>query len=106
MDANSWSLFSTFGFFITLIFICGLYCILATRSLIRAIIGIELLMKAVTLLVIVMGYLNNNMALAQSFVITIIVIEVVLVVIAGGVALQVFRCNGDLDARRLTNLKG
>ena len=46
------------------------------------------------------------MALAQSLVITIIVIEVVLVVIAGGVALQVFRHNNDLDTRRLTNLKG
>ena len=106
MEASSWGLFSVFGFFVALIFICGFYCILVTRGLIRAIIGLELLIKAVTLLVIVMGYLNNNMALAQSFVITIIVIEVVLVVIAGGVALQVFRKNGDLDTRRLTNLKG
>ncbi|MCX5686421.1 MAG: NADH-quinone oxidoreductase subunit K [Candidatus Omnitrophica bacterium] len=106
MEASSWGLFSAFGFFITLIFVCGLYCILATRSLIRAIIGLELLIKAVTLLVIVTGYLNNNTALAQSFVITIIVIEVVLVVIAGGVALQIFRHNDDLDTRRLTNLRG
>jgi len=106
MDANFWHLFSAFGFFITLIFICGLYCILATRSLIRAIIGLELLIKAVTLFIILVGYLNNNMALAQSLVITVIVIEVILVVIAAGVALQIFRRNGDLDTRRLTNLKG
>ena len=106
MDASSWHIFSAFGFFIALIFVCGFYCILVTRSLIRAIIGLELLIKAVTLLIIVVGYLNNNMALAQSLVITIIVIEVVLVVIAAGVALQVFRRNDDLDTRRLNNLKG
>lgn len=106
MDANSWHLFSVFGFFVALLLVCGTYCILVTRSLIRAIIGLELLIKAVTLLIIVVGYLNNNTALAQSLVITIIVIEVVLVVIAAGVALQVFRHNGDLDTRRLTNLKG
>jgi len=106
MNVSAWHLFSVFGFFITLLFVSGLYCILVTRSLIRAIIGLELLIKAVTLLIIVVGYLNNNMALGQSLVITVIVIEVVLVVIAGGVALQVFRSNNDLDTRRLTNLRG
>jgi len=89
-----------------MLFICGLYCILVTRSLIRAIIGLELLIKAVTLLIIVAGYINNRMSLAQSLVITVIVIEVILVVIAGGVSLQIFRHNGDLDTRRLRNLKG
>ena len=53
MDASSWHLFSVFGFFITILFISGFYCILVTRSLIRAIIGLELLIKAVTLLIIV-----------------------------------------------------
>ena len=106
MEASSWQLFSAFGLFITLVFICGLYCILVTRSLIRAIIGLELLIKAITLFIILVGYLNNNMALAQSLVITVIVIEVILVVIAAGVSLQIFRRNDDLDTRRLTNLKG
>lgn len=106
MADSSWNLFLVFGFFITMLFICGAYCLLVTRSLIRAIIGLELLIKAVTLLLIVVGYATNQTGLAQSLVITVIVIEVIIVVIAGGVTLQIFRHNGDLDTRRLTNLKG
>ena len=48
MNPDSWQLFTTFGFFIILLFVCGAYCLMVTRSMIRAIIGIELLIKAVT----------------------------------------------------------
>lgn len=106
MTNSSWQLFLGYGFFITLLFASGLYCILVTRSLIRAVIGLELLIKAVTLLIIAAGYANNQVGLTQSMVITIIVIEVVIVVIAGGVSLQVFRHTGNLDTGRLRNLKG
>ena len=106
MSGNSWQLLSMFGFFIILLFICGFYCILVTRNLMRAIIGLELLIKAVTLLMIVTGYVSGKPALTQAFVITVIVIEVVLVVVAGGIALRVFHHNDNLDVRKLTKLKG
>jgi multisubunit Na+/H+ antiporter MnhC subunit len=106
MNGDTVQVFSLYGFFIASIFVCGLYCILATRNMIRAIIGLELLIKAVTILFVAAGYLTGQMALAQSFVITMIVIEVVVVAIAGGVALRVFRHNDDLDVRKLKNLRG
>lgn len=106
MSNESWQLFLTYGFFAALLFASGLYCILATRGMIRTIIGLELLIKAVTLLVVVAGYVTGQTALAQSLVITVIVIEVVVVVVAGGVALQVFRHTDNLDVRNLRNLKG
>ena len=106
MSGESWQVFLTFGFFIVLTFVCGLYCIVVTRNLIRAIIGLELLIKAVTLLVIVVGYVTGKTALTQAMVITIIVIEVVVVAIAGGIALRVFRHNDSLDVRQLNKLKG
>ena len=106
MSGSSWQLLSMFGFFIVLLFVCGLYCILVTRNLMRAIIGLELLIKAVTLLMIVTGYVSGKPALTQAFVITVIVIEVVLVVVAGGIALRVFHHNDNLDVRKLTKLKG
>ena len=99
-------MFETFGLFITLLFFCGLYCLLVTRNLIRAIIGLELLIKAVTLLFVVVGYVTNNIAFIQSLVITIIVIEVIVAVVAGGVALRVFRHIDSLDVNRLKNLRG
>ncbi|MDD5423543.1 MAG: NADH-quinone oxidoreductase subunit K [Candidatus Omnitrophota bacterium] len=106
MNVEAWQGFLTFGFFVALLSVAGFYCLLVTRSLIRAIIGLELLIKAATLLVIAAGYFTGMTALTQSLVVTIIVIEVVIVVVAGGIALRVFRHNDDLDIRRLNNLKG
>ncbi len=106
MSGENWQLFLTFGFFITLTFVSGLYCILISRNLIRAIIGLELLIKAVTLLVIVAGYITGRVAVTQAMVITIIVIEVVVAAVAGGIALRVFRFNDNLDIREMKRLKG
>ena len=106
MSGDSWQVFSTFGFFIILLFTCGAYCLIVTRNMIRAIIGIELLIKAVTLLLILVGNVTGRQALAQSLVITIIVIEVVVAAIAAGIAVWVFRRTDSLDVRSLRNLKG
>ena len=106
MNNASWSLFLSSGFIVALLFVCGLYFILVTRNMIRAIIGLELLIKGVTLLLVVCGYVSGKTALAQAFVITVIVIEVVIAVVAGGIAVSVYRCNNSIDARELTKLKG
>jgi multisubunit Na+/H+ antiporter MnhC subunit len=60
----------------------------------------------VTLLVIAVGFYTGMVGLSQSLVITIIVIEVAIVAVAGGIALRVFRYNDNLDVRRLRNLRG
>ena len=92
--------------FIPLIFVIGIYCIIVTHNLIRTLIGIELLAKAVTLFIIVAGYITGHAALAQSLVITFIIIEVVIIAVAAGIVINVARVNGNLDARNLRNLKG
>lgn len=91
---------------VILLFAIGSYCLLATHNLIRALIGLEILIKAVTLLVIFCGYKIGNLALAQSLVITIIVIEVVVMTIAVGVVVGIHRHNDSLDARNIRKLKG
>lgn len=106
MSGDSWQAFTTFSFFIVLLFACGAYCLVVTRSMIRAIVGIELLIKAVTLLIILAGYITGRAALAQGLVITIIVIEVVVAATAAGIALSVFRHTDSLDVRSIRNLKG
>ncbi|MFH1190422.1 MAG: NADH-quinone oxidoreductase subunit K [Candidatus Omnitrophota bacterium] len=106
MSGELWQVFLTFGFFIVLTLVCGLYCILVSRNLIRAIIGLELLIKAVTLLIVVAGYVTGRTAVTQAMVITVIVIEVVVAAVAGGIALRVFRFNNSLDIRELRKLKG
>jgi NADH:ubiquinone oxidoreductase subunit K len=106
MNLNILQAISVFGFFTVLIFIAGAYSLIVTRNLLRTIIALELLIKAVTLLLVLAGYLTGNIALAQSLIITVIVVEVIIVVIAGGIVLSIFRHNGDLDVRRLQKLKG
>ncbi len=106
MSAEAARMFSLFGIGVLLTLVAGFYCVLTTKSLIRTIIGLELLTKAVTVLIIVAGYLAGQVALAQTLVITLIVIEVVVVVVAVGVILCVHRVQGDVDASTLTNIKG
>jgi len=106
MTANSVTLFWTFTIFIILMAMVGFYCLLITRNLIRALISLEILTKAVTLLFIVVGYITGQQALVQALVITMIVIEVVIIVVAGGVILSVYRNDDSIDARNLRRLKG
>lgn len=100
------SLIGGFGITIVLLLIPGLYCILVSRDLIRILIGVELLMKPVTLLLIVAGYVTGRTGLAESLVITLIVIEVVVVTVAAGIIIGTFKRTGSLDVRELQTMKG
>jgi NADH-quinone oxidoreductase subunit K len=106
MSNPSMYLFVFFGIFSALLLIIGIYCMLVSFNLIRIIIGFEILVKAATLLIISAGYACGKSALAQVMVITLIVIEIVVMVVAGGVALWAFRHNENIDPRGLGNLKG
>ncbi|MGA2775253.1 MAG: NADH-quinone oxidoreductase subunit K [Candidatus Omnitrophota bacterium] len=99
-------IFWLFSIFVILLGIAGAYCILVTFNLIRALLGLELLIKAATLLIILAGYLTHSTGLAQALVVTLIVIEVVVMVVAGGIILSLFRHYKTIDARKLTQLKG
>jgi NADH-quinone oxidoreductase subunit K len=88
------------------LFAIGLYCILVSRNLIRILIGVELLTKAVTLLLVLAGAVTGRMALAQSLVITLIVLEVVAMVVAAGIIVGANRHTGTVSTRDLTELKG
>ena len=91
---------------IVILFVAGLYCILVTRNLMRVLIGLELLTKAVTILLIVAGYATGRTALAQAILITLIMIEVVVMAVIAGVILSIYRHTGSLDASSVKSLKG
>ncbi|MCB4792252.1 MAG: NADH-quinone oxidoreductase subunit K [Elusimicrobia bacterium] len=92
--------------FVPLLFIIGFFCIIITHNMIRALIGLEILTKAVTLLLVFAGYITGNMPFAQPLVITLIIIEVVIIAVTAGVILNVFKHNKSLDVRNLRTLKG
>ncbi len=97
---------AVFGIGVVLLLIIGLYCIVMTRNLIRAVIGLVLLTKSATLLLIIAGSLAKQSALAQALVITVIIVEVVVVTVAVGIILRLYQHNRSLDAALLRNLKG
>ncbi len=89
-----------------LLIISGLFCLVRTRNIIRLILGIEVTMKAITLLFLFAGRINGNLALAESFMISIIVAEVIVAVVAAGIAIKVYRLHGSMDINFLNKLKG
>jgi NADH:ubiquinone oxidoreductase subunit K len=89
-----------------LLILTGMYCLVRTRNIIRIILGIEVAMKAITLLLVFAGWYNGKLALVQSFVITMIVAEVVVAVVAAGIAISVFRRYGSMDLSNLTKMSG
>jgi len=99
-------LFTIFAIGAALTFVVGFYSLVTTKNLLRALIGVEILAKATTLLIIVAGYVSGQIALAQALAITLIVVEVAVIVVAVGVVLCIYRHNKSLDATFFTNLKG
>jgi multisubunit Na+/H+ antiporter MnhC subunit len=106
MSADALAIFKAYWIFIAPLAAAGLLCLVMTRNFIRVLIGLELITKAVTLLIIVAGFASGRLALAQAIVITLIVVEVVVISVAAGIAQCAFRLNGSLDIRKSRNMKG
>ena len=106
MTKEAAELFSIFGVGVALTLVVGFYALLTTRNLIRALIGLEVLTKAVTLLIVLAGYVSGQTGLAQALAITLIVIEVAVIVAAISIVLCVHRNTGSVDSTQLQNVKG
>lgn len=86
--------------------IAGCYCLIRTYHMLKIIIGIEIAMKAVTMFLILAGYVNGHIGLSQAYVVTMIVLEVIVAVVFAGVTIGIYRKYGNMDIRNLTQLKG
>lgn len=91
---------------IVLVAASGLYYLLVTTNLIRAIIGLELVTKAVTVGLALAGKLTGKVGLTQTLIITLIVVEVVVMVVGVGLILLGHKHTGGVDVRDLRNIKG
>ena len=97
----------------TVMLVCGLILILTgcvelirTRHMLKIIIGLELAIKAISMFITLGGWLNGNMALAQAFIVTVIVLEVVVATVLSGIAISIYHKHGNMDIRQLRTLKG
>jgi NADH-quinone oxidoreductase subunit K len=94
------------GIFAVVLLFIGFYCILATRNLVRILIGIEVLSKGITLGIVAVGYATGNIALTQSLAITVIIIEVFVVAVAAGIVISLYRHHDSLNVGNIESLKG
>jgi len=84
----------------------GVYCLIARRNLIQLIIGLEVIAKAVTLMFVLAGSLQSNEQIAQSIVITIILIEAIIAAVAISLIVVANRHAGSLDMDIFRRLRG
>jgi len=92
--------------FAVLLFVTGIYSLLVTRNLLRILIGVEILAKGVTLLLVTAGYLTARTNVIQPVIITMIVVEAVIIAVAAGIVVAAYRQNGTINTSELCNLKG
>jgi NADH-quinone oxidoreductase subunit K len=106
MKAEMIPVFAVFGVGVVLTMIVGIYCVMTTRNLVRALIGLELLTKGVTLLIILAGYVSGQEGLAQSLAITLIIIEVAVIVVAVSLVLGIYRKTAGIETSSIREIKG
>lgn len=84
----------------------GFYGLLITRNLIKVVMMLQILIKAVVLALVFAGKLSGNLGLGQSTAATVIVADTIVAVVGLALAVQVRRRFGTLDVPQISTLKG
>lgn len=84
----------------------GFYGLLITRNLIKIVMVLQILIKAVLLALILAGKLGGNVGLGQSAAATVIVADTIVAVVGLALAVQVRRRFGTLDVPKISTLRG
>ena len=83
----------------------GLYGLLICRNLIKIVIALQILVKAVVLALVVAGRAGGQINLGQSLATTVIVADTIVAVLGLALAVQVQRHVGTLDVTTLSTLR-
>jgi NADH:ubiquinone oxidoreductase subunit K len=89
-----------------LLFVIGLLCMLTQRNVIKQVIGLKIMLQGVTLGLVHAGHVLGDMRLAQTMVVSALVIETVVIAIAISLIANIFRCYPSGDVDRLDRLRG
>jgi len=92
--------------FVALLIGTGIYCLLTMKNTVKLLIGIEIIAKGVTLALVASGYARDNIMVAQSLAITVIVVDVAVIATALALIISINRHTKSLDVGKLTRLKG
>ncbi len=84
----------------------GLYGLLITRNLIKIVMVLQILIKAVILALVLAGKLSGQLGLGQSTAATVIVADTIVAVVGLALAVQVRRRFGTLDVPKISTMRG
>lgn len=84
----------------------GFYGLLITRNLIKVVMVLQILVKAVILALVLAGELGGNIGLGISTAATVIVADTIVAVVGLALAVQVRRRFGTLDVPKISTLRG
>jgi NADH-quinone oxidoreductase subunit K len=84
----------------------GFYGLLITRNLIKVVMVLQILIKAVILALILAGNTSGSIGLGQSTAATVIVADTIVAVVGLALAVQVRRRFGTLDVPKISTLRG
>ena len=89
-----------------LLSLIGLFCLLTRRSVIKQVFGLKIMLQGVTLSLVHAGHLHGDVRLAETMVISALVVETVVIAIALALIVNIFRHypSGDIDL--LDRLRG
>lgn len=85
-----------------LLFALGLISLLIRRNVIRQVIGLKIMLQGVSLLLIVAGVQHEDLAFAQSMIVSALIVEAVVIAVALALIVNVFRHypSGNVDDLR------
>jgi len=94
------------SFFSSALFILGWICLISQRNAFKQVIGLKIMLQGVTLALVMAGKLQENMNLAQTMVISALIVETLIIALALAMIVSIFRNIPDGDIDLLRKLRG
>lgn len=91
---------------VILLLVVGFYGLLITRNVIKLVLVLQILVKAVVIALVLAGKASGNLGMGQSLAATVIVADTVVAVVGLALAVQVRRRVGTLDLAKISTLRG
>ena len=94
------------SFFSGALFILGWICLISQRNAFKQVIGLKIMLQGVTLALVMAGKLQENINLAQTMIISALIVETLIIALALAMIISIFRNIPDGDIDLLRKLRG
>ena len=94
------------SFFSGALIVLGWICLISQRNVFKQVIGLKIMLQGVTLALVLAGKLQENTNLAQTMVISALIVETIVIALALAMIVSIFRNIPDGDVDLLRKLRG